>query len=1244
MPTVNQGWAYVSSSTASGTPGGEDTNIQFNNNGAFSGSNLLITDGSGSLSASVNISASAFYGDGSNITGLTASAVNVADGPEQAIQFRVDTPVSGEISGSSAFMFMTASNTVKLDGAILSSSTYISASAFYGDGSNLTNVTASAVQVADGPQYSLQFRFDSPVSGDLSGSSDLLWDPATSDVLISGSVRLEDGKEFYGDLEGAILFVAKVDEVGGIGKGKAVYIKGLSGTTPTIGLAACDDPAKMPAFGLCAFSASNNTTTQVATFGSLDGLNLNNISPGHSFSEGDILYVNTGSGGAAGTFTNIKPTGSSNLLQNIGKIVRNGASSNGQIKVGGAGRANDTPNLDKGHIFIGNDTDQTIQDNTIFISASANRVGINNTNPDHTLTVGGDISASVNISASAFYGNGAGITGISLINLDAAGSDTNIQFNQNGEFAGAAGLAWDGTSSMTVSSSAWGIAATTYVGAPATSSNGGRVKLLGPSSSTAAYIGTDNLYVSIEDTPMNVSRLQIVNDGGMVNLSSSMDVTVNNYAAGEQYFEVNTNVATYTLYTGSLGGEDLEYVWSINNGNAPEEDESSWVKLDVSSSTKNFTVGGRDNIQLIANAGLQVDNAASTFNSVANFNADMTGSQGLLLNRPATQFGQLHLSSSDPDVGFGAMVYGDIFFGSGSIAPGDGWNGASIGLINFGAGQELRLRDRNGGVALMSDAGEVVLSASAGIVNQTNASFNGTANFNNSVNTNAQLNVNNTSSFGGPATFNDHSASFNRGVNIGGEAAHQMLVNVTGNFNNITSFGDTATFNSGLVANGDVTLGDASGDGVTWNAGSWNMSANAVVTTLKDGVDGTGGPGGNGALLFMTGSGGDFMRFHTSGSAKGIYFPQQTYLSKGGSLSGTLAGPGSFLALDSDNKVVLATPSAGGASVFTEIDGSSAATTSSIAVGTSGTPQATLQVSSSGNEALLAVAGATNGTVLFLSGSSHMGLGTSARTGFTSTTGSQTTLTINKSANISIPSPGREAFAGLHFEPSLASDGNSMGITFGANISSHANKTLSGIWSNADSSKGNSLLFGTSDSYGAGAKIRMTISTGGLVGVGTTSPKAALDVHYTGSGNPTGLGDDTGGGDVVYFGTGSANLTVGGLYYLNSDGGWESADAALTGSGHNQLMGIALGTDPGSSGVLVKGYFHADSSFSGSFIKGGPVYIQSSSVGRSPTGGGYFSASAPTAEDSYVRVVGYGTDTANVIYFNPDSTYVEIGS
>ena len=117
------GWAFVGTGSSATIPGGNDTNIQFNNNGSFSGSALLITDGSGSLSASVNISASAFYGDGSNLTGLTASAVNVADGPEFSIQFRRDTPISGEISGSGALVFLTASSTLSLSSSLVISGT-----------------------------------------------------------------------------------------------------------------------------------------------------------------------------------------------------------------------------------------------------------------------------------------------------------------------------------------------------------------------------------------------------------------------------------------------------------------------------------------------------------------------------------------------------------------------------------------------------------------------------------------------------------------------------------------------------------------------------------------------------------------------------------------------------------------------------------------------------------------------------------------------------------------------------------------------------------------------------------------------------------------------------------------------------------------------------------------------------------------------------------------------------------------
>jgi len=111
-------WVFGPGGTTA-TPGGADKDIQFNNNGEFSGSNLLTTDGSGSLSASVHVSASTYYGDGSNLTGLTASAVNVADGPEYSIQFRRDAPVSGEISGSANFRTNAARSSVFLTGTLI---------------------------------------------------------------------------------------------------------------------------------------------------------------------------------------------------------------------------------------------------------------------------------------------------------------------------------------------------------------------------------------------------------------------------------------------------------------------------------------------------------------------------------------------------------------------------------------------------------------------------------------------------------------------------------------------------------------------------------------------------------------------------------------------------------------------------------------------------------------------------------------------------------------------------------------------------------------------------------------------------------------------------------------------------------------------------------------------------------------------------------------------------------------------
>jgi len=145
------------------------------------------------------------------------------------------------------------------------------------------------------------------------------------------------------------------------------------------------------------------------------------------------------------------------------------------------------------------------------------------------------------------------------------------------------------------------------------------------------------------------------------------------------------------------------------------------------------------------------------------------------------------------------------------------------------------------------------------------------------------------------------------------------------------------------------------------------------------------------------------------------------------------------------------------------------------------------------------------------------------------------------------------------------------------------------------------------------------------VGIATDSPKTALDVHH----DPTSLADNTGGGEVVTFGTG--NLTAGKIYYLNSSGAWTEtdADAIATSDG---LLGIALGSSS-SDGVLLRGFFDATTYLS-NFISGLPVYLSTTAASMDTT--------LPSGTGDIVRCIGYCTNTANVIYFNPESSHLEL--
>jgi hypothetical protein len=125
---------------------------------------------------------------------------------------------------------------------------------------------------------------------------------------------------------------------------------------------------------------------------------------------------------------------------------------------------------------------------------------------------------------------------------------------------------------------------------------------------------------------------------------------------------------------------------------------------------------------------------------------------------------------------------------------------------------------------------------------------------------------------------------------------------------------------------------------------------------------------------------------------------------------------------------------------------------------------------------------------------------------------------------------------------------------------------------------------------------------------------------------------------VVTFGTedGTDTLAAGKLMFLHSTGSgtWKYTAAGVVASGSSQLLGIALGTSV-SDGLLLRGFFDATTYLTGTFTPGAAVYV-------CPDAGYLEPADPPTESGDFVRVVGYCTDTANVIYFNPDSTYIEL--
>ena len=119
-------------------------------------------------------------------------------------------------------------------------------------------------------------------------------------------------------------------------------------------------------------------------------------------------------------------------------------------------------------------------------------------------------------------------------------------------------------------------------------------------------------------------------------------------------------------------------------------------------------------------------------------------------------------------------------------------------------------------------------------------------------------------------------------------------------------------------------------------------------------------------------------------------------------------------------------------------------------------------------------------------------------------------------------------------------------------------------------------------------------------------------------------------GDIVKIG--GTTTVKAQMYYLDTDSTWTLSNATDDSAGADKLLAIALGTNSDIDGMLLKGFTKLNAQ--GTTVVGAPIYMNTSD------GNTTFAPNDTSAE--IVRIVGYCLTGGEEMYFNPDSTFVEV--
>ncbi len=181
-------------------------------------------------------------------------------------------------------------------------------------------------------------------------------------------------------------------------KGTPVYIFGSIGSSGRLEVKPADAgvAGSMPALGLLKQDLAVNAEGFCVISGKLRNLITSPID-GVTTNDGDVVYVKAGGG-----LTTTKPTGSANLIQNMGKVGVSSTSNNGTFVVSSILRSNDVPNLTTGKIWVGSAAN-TIESATVHLDETNGRMGIGTTSPTQKLEVNGNIEATAFMTSGVSY-------------------------------------------------------------------------------------------------------------------------------------------------------------------------------------------------------------------------------------------------------------------------------------------------------------------------------------------------------------------------------------------------------------------------------------------------------------------------------------------------------------------------------------------------------------------------------------------------------------------------------------------------------------------------------------------------------------------------------------------------------------------------------------------------------------------------------------------------------------------------